>query len=643
MKKELFIVFLLLIIPAVSAELFITPPSGLYNIGDELNISVSLSKSVQTSDFVSVLLICNGQELEIYKNPVGVKAGEQRSVDFKSSIDSFVIGSLKGDCFLRAKYSGEQVETRRFEISNEIVVTTTFSSSIVDPEGTLQITGNAVKKNGQAINGEVVLNIPDLGISSQTHTNNGAFSFNASIPEKSRAKIYNMSIKAYDTDFSSQIANEGATSSSIRVRQVLHKLDVAVSNLELFPGKNLSYNVLAYDQADDEMNTEAQLKIFGPDGEVVIDKLTQSGIYQIFYSQTNTSAGSWSISVKSGELSSARSFMVSEYESADFILENNILVVRNKGNVPYTKPVQISIGGSEQVREIALGVGGEKRFRLDAPDGEYNIAVSDGNSSSDLGNVFLTGKVISIKDNDQKFISSLPWTWIVIILVLGLVAFFYYLRTTKQDYVGRTPALTMAPRMSVLKPHSLNAKESSQVSQGKKQKATVVAVKIKNHSDANRDQVQETVNRILAEVKSAKAQGEYSSGNVLCILSPSLTKLEDNSLGGVSLAQNIKNIIDNHNKKYNQKINYGIGVHEGEIIGELVRGALRYHALGNTVIGAKKLADSSQREVSISDSIHSLTRAKVKVEKGREGWNVKSISDNSKYSEFIDGFMHRNG
>ncbi|MBI3334836.1 hypothetical protein HYZ97_05090 [Candidatus Pacearchaeota archaeon] len=639
MKKGLFFVLIVLLLPAVSAELFLTQPSGLYNLGDELNMTISITRPAQTNDFATVALTCNGSELELYKSPVSVKAGEQKQLSFTSALDNFVLGGLRGDCVLQAAYADESVESRRFEISDEVIVTITLPASIVDPGSILQISGNAVKKNGQPLTGSVEMGIAQLGSSALTAVQNGAFVFNVSIPAQARSGLYPIKVSAYDTDFSSQTANHGSAETTVRIRQVLTRLDIALSSLSLFPGNNLSYTVLAYDQADDEMAADTHVQIFTPLGAVRTDKLAQTGATQTLSSNSNDTSGSWSISAQADSLQTAKSFLVEEHMNATFVLENDVLVIRNTGNVQYTKPVHISIGENGQIKDVSLDVGMEKRYRLDAPDGEYAIEVDDGNLTSELGSVFLSGNAVSVRDTDENFISTMPWFWVIIILVVGCIGFFYYLKTAKRDYWSEAsaPAPT-SPRIAVLKPH---AGKETKINQGEKQKATFVALKLK-HEPAS-GPAHETIKKVIAEAKAAQAHGSKTPGSMMFVLTSATTKRQENTLEGVQLAQTLSALLSEHNQKYSQKIEYGIGVHDGELIAELTKGSFAYHALGNAVIAAKKLAASVENGVSISDPVHSITRARVKVERGREGWNVKSINDNSKYSDFIDSFMHRNG
>ena len=57
------------LMPIASAEIIINEePSDLYNVGDVINFPIKVAAAVDTSDFLSVNLLCNGGETEIYKD-----------------------------------------------------------------------------------------------------------------------------------------------------------------------------------------------------------------------------------------------------------------------------------------------------------------------------------------------------------------------------------------------------------------------------------------------------------------------------------------------------------------------------------------------------------------------------------------------
>ena len=56
-------------------------------------------------------------------------------------------------------------------------------------------------------------------------------------------------------------------------------------------------------------------------------------------------SGLWNVRAVAGEIDVERSFSVAENSDVEFLIEDDELIVRNSGNVRYTKTIEIFIGG----------------------------------------------------------------------------------------------------------------------------------------------------------------------------------------------------------------------------------------------------------------------------------------------------------
>ena len=101
-------------------------------------------------------------------------------------------------------------------------------------------------------------------------------------------------------------------------------------------------------------------------------------------------------------LDSSAIFMIETNEIVEFEIKDNILTIINTGNVKYTKTIQIVIGDTIGAKQLDLGIGESTSFRLIAPEGVYDIKVTDGKTVISQNNVALTGNVIGILDNQDK-------------------------------------------------------------------------------------------------------------------------------------------------------------------------------------------------------------------------------------------------
>jgi len=102
-------------------------------------------------------------------------------------------------------------------------------------------------------------------------------------------------------------------------------------------------------------------------------------------------SGIWTITANYQDSQVKRAFTVSENTEVKFLIEGDELIIRNTGNAPYTKTIQITIGAETKSYKQNIRAGNEKILKLVSVDGEYNIQVTDGKTSIKKENVHLIG------------------------------------------------------------------------------------------------------------------------------------------------------------------------------------------------------------------------------------------------------------
>lgn len=624
----------------ISAEISITQPESVYNKGDDFGINVSLMRTDQVNGFLEVSIECESGIVELYKSPIALKASQRKNIEITTILEKSVIGDSLGKCNVKGSYSDESIKSRDFTISKEITVSSNIVKNSFNPGEELIFSGNAIKKNGKNLNGFLETSIS--GINNIVSIVDGKFNSSLNLPNDLAAGEQILILRAYEKDSNSEVINEGILNSNIKISQVAKEIKVALNKDSLIPGEELIYTLLVYDQTGQEMKVNSDSKIIDSKGRTILTRTITSSDAQTFPSQSNSSAGKWSIEGKVDSLSVKKDFNVEKLEKISFEMFNTSLVVRNIGNVYYNKSVEIKIGEVSENKVITLNIGESKKFKLAAPDGNYQININEGSESQNLGSVFLTGKTVSVKDESKtEFLTSaVTWVWVVILILLGLAVAFYYKKIAKSDFIGKKPDYPVMKGFESIE-------NSKNIDNGRKEKTSVVSLNIKELSTfMNEDSsAREVIRRLLEEIRGLKGKVVQSGECFNIIFAPIMTKEIDNSLRAVKIAKLIKEELDAHNKKYAQKVQYGIGIHEGEMIVEVNKGDLKFNPLGNAISYAKKMAESSNSEIYISNQVHSSTRAKVKVEKSKDGiyWKVNSVPDGDKHNKFIRNFMERQG
>jgi len=328
-------------------------------------------------------------------------------------------------------------------------------------------------------------------------------------------------------------------------------------------------------------------------------------------------------------------------------MDNGTLLITNTGNVPYAKPVEVSIGGVKQVKEVSLGIGDSQRLKLLAPDGQYAIGVSDGNSSSELGSVFLTGNAISVTDLKNSILSSdkILWVWIFVIVILLAVVYYFYRKNRNKAYYGSSPtSLDSSVRLKKAESFApVVPKEVGDSLESNRQQSCVISLKIKNSAQIKGDSdALGAVDRALMKAKESKAKIYVDGDYRIIVLAPVLTKQSDNMMPALRIAKDMEQILSSYNMNKKVGVDFGIGINLGEMIAEFREGRIKFTAIGNTIVIAKRTSEFAQKEVLLSDNFHDRLVGKIKTEKTQSGyWRVTKVPSRENYNDFVQRFLDR--
>jgi len=644
MRKEVFLAFILLsLIPIVSAEMTISAPEKVYSISDSFDFNLTISSSSSVNDFLTANLVCSADNIlssvEIYRVPFSLDALSQKTVQITGRFDNFLVGNLLGTCNIEAKYGKDIANSAEFELARNIYVSLSTDKVIVEPNERVNVSIKTLKDNGQFINkGFVELKIEGLGITSFKEVEQEVSMIIISIPDDAPAGSYDINARVYEKNSDGEVTNEGEASRSFRVKQVIRKSDISISTQDILPENEFVYTILLYDQTEQNVEESAEVSIFKPNGELFVTQVVGSGEANNMEIEGTFMPGNWLITSKVNGMTANRTFNVKEFEKASFILSENILTVTNIGNIPYKKSVDVAIGNGSEVVDVELELGESRRYVLSAPEGNYEVGINYGDGKEVLGTSFLTGRAIGVDAEGSGFWGgSYIFIWAILISVAVLFAAQKYRKISNKSYYGKTPSKYPLP----IKVNSKN----DIISEGNREECTVISLKLKNCEEidkANGDAMG-ALERALTRARDAKAKVYSDKEYKTIIFAPSLTNEKDNSMKAVSIAREIENVLSEHNRKFGEKIMFGIGVHNGEMIVESASGKFKFNSIGNTIPSVKRIADSSSYGTAVSEMVHRRILGKVKSDKveGTNYWKIGKIIDREKNSEFIDKFVER--
>lgn len=622
-------------IPAASASIVIEPLQGVYNVGDDFSVNVTIARGTPVQGFVSAELRCDEGGIEIYKAPLRMSAGEQKQISLVMKFERFLIGSLRNACRMEVKYSNESARSEQFEISSLAVMFVRTPAAEANPGSIAAFAGYVNKKNGKPLEGVIEAQIAELQLATSAAVSNGTFNVFLALPSNARARTYSVFLHAIERDSEGVVSNEGNGGASLKVQQVLTRATLALNSVSLLPGSALNYRVLAYDQADEQMIVKDEVTLIAPERQTFWTREGYSMQLQQWDIPHNAIPGRWTLSAEIGSLHYETAFEVAAVKNVSFRLESGLLIVTNTGNVAYDGPLEVVIGNTPTTVDAKLNVGESAQYRLSAPEGEHAVRVSAANTSHDFGNVFLTGKSVSVKNADSRGISIPVWIWwMIVLLIVAALVLHFYRKVRKRAYWGRGHSeeghRERAEQQRLRKVHSLSHAAHDAVaptrmappsllqeSGGIKEKCAIVALSVKNLAQLeHRDSAAAaTIAQLVHEGKKARAIVQTQDSHKLFILAPSRA---GNVLEiAVQLARTLERVVRQHNLTYALKLSAGIGVHEGEIILEQSDGEQRVTAVGTTILAAKRLAERAQHEqaVYVSDDVYHALVGRIKVDK----------------------------
>jgi hypothetical protein len=671
MKRGIiFLVVIISLISLASAEIIFTQPLGSdYNLGDSISIPITIKTLSDVSGIFQMNLICNGTETNFYMTGIKLKSGEEMSlVDPNLILIRKIIGGNAGECRVKAILNSAYILSDSFKISDILSIAGTLDKAEAGAGEGVGISGKVTRKTGDNSDGFIEATLLTGAVNSTDNLNqeitqvgtisDGDFSINLSLPTDLKSGNYFINVKAYEKDSDGFVTNNGIAQYSVYVKQVPTNLELVLDETEIMPGSSVNINAILHDQTGESINSTAYVTIKDSADKIIDEKEINLGEIFTIPIRTIQPPEDWTVYAESNGLNAVASFRIKENMEADIQIINKTIVVTNVGNVFYNRTLLVRVGDSPLNIQVELKIGESKRYVVNAPDGEYNVKISEGDK--EINDVMsLTGKTIEIKEA-----STFSWGmffWILLIGVLGFIAFFFFNKLYKKPFFekiihgrrkkekGKFQAMAIGENMKMTPKLGNEAELSLSMKEGEKQEASVICLKIKDlkEMESRKSRVSETIEKIREIAESSKAVVYENQDYLFFILAPERTKTVKNEKTALDVAEKIKNILEEHNRSFNQRIEFGISINYGSIVGKQEGDVFRFMSMGSLITASKKVAYLSEGEILLSDKVNDLLRLYIKTEKSvRSGTTVFSIKEVKKEvddatKKFINRFMER--
>lgn len=666
MRGVIFPVLLVLMLYSISAEIIINQqPEKVYNIGDTLKIPTIIRSNADSYGSFDMNLMCNGKETNFYKNGISLLAGEETTVDSSlvitgSLLNSFNLTNQVVTCKIKALFGSDYKLSDEFKISDLITINLKTQQSEFNPGENLVIEGEAIRENGKNVEGYVdLIFVENKGNSTESTTYQGTvasgfFSVSIALSKETKAGMHLVKVNVYEKNSVGIVTNKGFADYNILVKQIPTSLEIVFREKNIQPGTNLGVKTILHDQTGEKIDSTSIITIKDKDNKILeqIEKKTDEFLeFPIAYNQKPEE---WKVFAVSNKLSGEAYFNIAEKEDVKIEIINKTLILTNTGNVPYNKTILIKIGGEPLNINPYLEVDEVKKYVLSAPDGEYSVEIMNNGISRLSEMVSLTGKAVDIRESTKGVLNSgnISFAWIFVVFILGFIVAVFFRRGYKKSFFGYIPpTLKQKIQESPIgrNPFSAirNKAELSLSLKGEKQNPSVICIKIKNLDGIeNISDIEETIRRIAAISEENKAFVYKSQDYLFLIIAPVVTRTFKNETNALKAAKQIKEIIDEHNRKFRQRIEFGISLNDGDMIIKMEDNKLKFMSFGNLMALAKKISSVSDGEILLSEAMKNKLISKTKVEKydmeGIDAYVVREIKEKSDESrKFVNELVRK--
>ncbi|NCN86243.1 hypothetical protein GW932_00250 [archaeon] len=648
----IFVILGLFLISFVSAGVTLEKePLSLYNLKDKIEITAKITPVGTLSDLVIFYLSCDYGETEVYKEFLFSET--EITKDIVIPLVKEFIGDSIGTCTIKYKIGEDkEVLSDEFKISNLININFDLNGEQYEPGNIIMMNGTAFRENEKAVDGTVEIRVEgekEIFVSGEVIEGN--FLVKVPFPDNFKAGTHNVKIKVYEQNKYAELTNVGEKNSFIVIKQIPTNLEIVLDEYEILPGDTLKGSIVLRDQTGEKINSNAYVAIKN-EKEEMLQKLEVKTEEQFEYPiKYNEAPGKWVVSVYSEELINRMDFNILEKEEISIDIVNKTLILENKGNVYYNHTVPIVIGDETINVSVSLPVGETEKYLISAPKGEYNIQAGDFQ-----GLVSLTGNVVKLEKISEKNLSYIKIiAWAFMALILGFVSYTFFRKGYKKTFFGRKRGkkakkpleLKEIPEKEKLSNPKVKAELSLSIT-GTKQNSPIGCIFIKNYEEVSSGigGVKETLNSIISLIENKKGVVYENRGNLFFLLPPVRTKTFKNEMPILDLTKSIEKVLKEHNKKFKQKIDYGLSLNFGTIVTKEDKTGFKFMSMGTLMTETKKIANKSNEEILLGEKFKLRLTPEVKVENvGLEGLNafrITGISEKKDNSAFINNFLKKN-
>ncbi len=437
------VVLLFFLIPLASAEIQITKNINTnYNIGDKLSYAVSIIEDKNiVQGFVSSIINCDKNSLTYFILPVSLIQGTKQDV---SVPDLTIKEEMLGTCFVTLNIQDlnnnnlEHLDLAKFTVSSNLDIEAFLNKQTFAPGDEIQLTGNVKNIRGELLDNVPVTIVIDNKETKLVNVNDKKFSLAFKLDDNVKSFEHAISLEANIN------GNSAKKAIQFYVAPKPARLKNLYSKTEFLPGENVEIESILYDQADDKIDNNAQIKVYNPK-----NKLVAEGARKVIITLASDALpGEYTAKTQNDKLKIESTFKVRELEKVDSSLDGKNLILKSTGNIPYKDEVRIILNDetsfSKTVKIKPNEITTINLAKEIPKSGTYVVKLNTKFDTKTLGTVALTrekgfgekltspvtGAAVSVRDN----YGYAPFYLVIIAVILAVILITYQKNKKSNEY-----------------------------------------------------------------------------------------------------------------------------------------------------------------------------------------------------------------
>jgi len=181
-----------------------------------------------------------------------------------------------------------------------------------------------------------------------------------------------------------------------------YKIEISTAKDIFEAGEKITIKLSLFDENNKPISDNVNVILENAEKTKIIERQIPSNQFVEIDLGEGTTHGYWSIKAVYNDAEATGIFSIEASELAKFEIQKDKLIITNIGNTEYTKTVQIRIGDTIGIKTPKLTIGESISYRLIAPEGVYNIKITDGRTNLERSDVTLTGTGKAIGAIDER-------------------------------------------------------------------------------------------------------------------------------------------------------------------------------------------------------------------------------------------------